>query len=148
LYELYSERKKGPLPFYSDKKIENFLKGSKIFDVLYKSPEMAISLAKHEQSNTSPAGCAAVLAEQVNELDSLLDSIMKPAEKQAVAEKLGGISSSLKSLQKRLEANDLKVVTIRDTVPQPAFRPERDRRYSQSKVLSPGMSNSIIYEPQ
>jgi hypothetical protein len=142
LYELYSERKKGPLPCYSDMKIENFLKGSKIFHILYKSPEIAISVAKHEQSNTSPAGCAAVLAEQVNELDSLLGSIMKPAEK------LGGISSRLKSLQKRLAANDLKVVPIRDAVQQPAFGPERDRRYSQSKVLSPGISNSIIYESQ
>ena len=101
LYELYTERRKGTLPTYADKKIENFVKGPKLAETLLKS-DVYGSIAKFEQSNTSPAGYVAVLAEQLTELDSLLDTIMKPVEKQVVAERLGGMGDSLKSLQKKL----------------------------------------------
>lgn len=84
LYELYTERRKGTLPTYADKKIENFVKGSKLAETLLKS-DVYGSIANFEQSNTSPAGYVAVLAEQLTELDSLLDTIMKPVEKQVVA---------------------------------------------------------------
>lgn len=132
---------------YSDKKIENFLKGSKLADSLMKT-DMYGSITKYEQSNTSPTGYVAVLAEQLTELDSILDNIMKPAEKHIVAEKLGGMGDNLKSLQRKLEVTDSKRLSIRDVVQQTQYRPERDRKYSQSKPIVPAMSSSTVYEYQ